>query len=644
MAEDAAVDLENRSIMSGTSSAAQSGASTSMVSDSTSIHKAQLESSKKKLILFVVCSFVPIIILIVQNSFFFKDMIMTREDVLKKDKLVVGIENEARFILALQQERSAVALAVFLFNDTSTAEEKVMREAFENTDKILYMIHWGNFGSDKIFSSKLRFQIRLDDFRNYVYTSSGISSGQSASSEDAISQRRNEVSGRTNTGTTSDVANAVQDVLNFYNTATGNVLLAMSNDIERGQNSENWRLLNCYFSMIKVMEHAGNALVYGLKRFRIGNLPENELVAYVQHEALLWEYHKKAMELMDADMRGLLKTRLSEEGYKGRAREITDNENKQPDMEAGRSYYEGITNYTSSSAQILEMLTKRIKIIGAANLAESKVAQILGIFLLIVIIIVSALLVIITRSAISSSHNFSVHIDKRTQSMKKQQAIRNKLAYKMLPKIVVKKMKTGEKLAEYFDCVTVFFSTVVEFQVIRSCCSPLESVAFLNNLYKIMDRRLDQFDVYKVESISDTYLVASGVPKKNGDRHASEICSAALSLRDACQIIDRPDMRNRTIEIMAGIHTGAIVAGVVGNRMPRYCLFGDTVNTASRMQSRSEPGRIQISSETKMLIDLAGGFITEERGYVEIKGKGNLDTFWLVGRAQEQQKKEAREK
>merc|ERR1719188_1467257 len=358
------------------------------------------------------------------------------------------------------------------------------------------------------------------------------------------------------------------------------------------------------------------------------------MVSYVQHEALLWEYHKKAMELMDTDMRAILKTLYSEEGYKAKSKEITDNLNAEPDMEQGRAYYEGITNYTSSSAQILAMLTKRIKIIGAANLAESKVAQILGIFLLI----------IITRSAITSSHNFSVHIDKRTQSMKKQQAIRNKLAYKMLPKVVVKKMRAGEKLAEYFDCVTVFFSTVVEFQVIRACCSPLESVAFLNNLYKIMDRRLDQFDVYKVESISDTYLVASGVPKKNGDRHASEICAAAPSLRDACQIIDRPDMRNRTIEIMAGIHTGAVVAGVVGNRMPRYCLFGDTVNTASRMQSRSEPGRIQISSETKMLIDLAGGFVTEERGFVEIKGKGNLDTFWLVSRVQKQHKKDEDEK
>ena len=145
------------------------------------------------------------------------------------------------------------------------------------------------------------------------------------------------------------------------------------------------------------MEHAGNALVYGLKRFRIGNLPERELVSYVQHEALLWEDHKKAMELMDADMREVLKSLYSEAGYKAKSKEITDNLNAEPDMEAGRAYYEGITNYTASSAQILDMLTKRIKIIGAANLAESKVAQILGIFLLVVIIIVSALLVIITR-------------------------------------------------------------------------------------------------------------------------------------------------------------------------------------------------------------------------------------------------------
>ena len=87
---------------------------------------------------------------------------------------------------------------------------QVLREAFVSTDDIINKIKWGNFGIDKIFSSKLRFQIRLDDFRNYVYQSSGIASGQAASSEDKVSQRRNEESGRTNTGTLDDVTNAVQ--------------------------------------------------------------------------------------------------------------------------------------------------------------------------------------------------------------------------------------------------------------------------------------------------------------------------------------------------------------------------------------------------------------------------------------------------
>ena len=112
-------------------------------------------------------------------------------------------------------------------------------------------------------------------------------------------------------------------------------------------------------------------------------------------------------------------------------------------------------------------------------------------------------------------------------------------------------------------------------------------VAFLNTLYRVMDKRMDQFDVYKVETISDSYLVASGLPKKNGDKHPTEICAMALNLVAACGMIERPDKKPQTIEIKCGIHTGGIVAGIVGTKMPRYCLFGDTINTASRMQSSS---------------------------------------------------------
>lgn len=186
--------------------------------------------------------------------------------------------------------------------------------------------------------------------------------------------------------------------------------------------------------------------------------------------------------------------------------------------------------------------------------------------------------------------------------------------------------------------------------------TPLQVVNFLNDLYTVFDRIIRGYDVYKVETIGDAYMVVSivdlmqnkkkymnapnmnllvpqvsGLPIKNGDRHAGEIASMALDLLHAVKqhrIAHRP---NETLKLRIGMHTGPVVAGVVGLTMPRYCLFGDTVNTASRMESNGEALKIHISNKCKLALDKLGGYITEKRGLVSMKGKGEVVTWWLTG-------------
>lgn len=134
--------------------------------------------------------------------------------------------------------------------------------------------------------------------------------------------------------------------------------------------------------------------------------------------------------------------------------------------------------------------------------------------------------------------------------------------------------------------------------------------------------------------IGDGYMCVSGLPHRNGSEHAREISNLSLSLMEAVRSFRIAHLPQERVNIRIGAHTGPCTAGVVGLTMPRYCLFGDTVNTASRMESNGKPAHIHISADLNRLLLILGGFVTESRGEVIIKGKGVMETFWLVSRVE----------
>lgn len=160
------------------------------------------------------------------------------------------------------------------------------------------------------------------------------------------------------------------------------------------------------------------------------------------------------------------------------------------------------------------------------------------------------------------------------------------------------------------------------------------SFQLLTQIFDELDKLINNFDAYKVETISDKYMVASGIPKENGNRHAAEIARLALAFLRKLRQMREESSRFPRISPRIGIHTGNAVAGVIGNKMPRFCLFGETINLASRMETFGDPGKIQISSTSKAVLELtsADGFVLKPRGLIDIKGVGPTETFWLLSR------------
>jgi class 3 adenylate cyclase len=213
----------------------------------------------------------------------------------------------------------------------------------------------------------------------------------------------------------------------------------------------------------------------------------------------------------------------------------------------------------------------------------------------------------------------------RTRELEAEQGKSDSLLHAILPAGIVERLKSGETLiADKFTSVTVLFADLVGFTPLTVEMAPAEMVELLNEIFSHFDSLVEKYGVEKIRTIGDGYMVAAGVPRARPD-HAQALAHMALDMSDYIQ--RRPTNRDKRVDFRIGINSGPLIAGVIGHRKFQYDLWGDAVNTASRMESSGTPGKIQITRETYELIK--DEFVCESRGKVMVKGKGELETWYL---------------
>lgn len=210
-------------------------------------------------------------------------------------------------------------------------------------------------------------------------------------------------------------------------------------------------------------------------------------------------------------------------------------------------------------------------------------------------------------------------------AIEQEQEKSERLLMNILPESVAERLKNGEKIiADKFPQSSVLFADIVGFTVLSDNLPPETIVMLLNDIFSRFDNLVERYNLEKIKTIGDAYMVVGGLPLPQAE-HATNIAQFALSM--LTEIAEFNQIHNQNLNIRIGLHAGPVVAGIIGTRKFSYDVWGDTVNIASRMESQGKPGHIQLSEPMYHL--LKDTYHLEKRGPIDIKGKGQMTTYFL---------------
>jgi adenylate cyclase len=223
-------------------------------------------------------------------------------------------------------------------------------------------------------------------------------------------------------------------------------------------------------------------------------------------------------------------------------------------------------------------------------------------------------------------HYFVGQKERAYRLLRLEQDRSESLLLNVLPREIAARLKGGERvIADHYPSVSILFADLVGFTPLTNQLSPTAMVELLNEIYSHFDSLIEKHGVEKIRTIGDNYMIAAGLPRPRTD-HAQVIARLALEMN--AYIGSLAPVGDRRLSFRLGINSGPVIAGVIGHKKFAYDVWGDTANIASRMESQGVPGKIQITQATYELIK--ADYICEPHGQIDIKGKGPMQTWFLV--------------